>query len=196
MSSTRTSAQRKRANAIRSSARPHSAEPAPPAFDEEDWEPEALRSAMRTPRWASAVGLAICVIGVGIASYLTAVHYAGITPVCPAGAGSIINCGQVVTSQWSTIFGIPVPVLGLVFFVGMLPLQLPAAWRSNRAVIRVARLGGTVVGVGMILWLIYAELFLVGKICLWCTSVHVLTFILFCTTLFGTLATTPEPLDA
>ena len=30
-----------------------------------------------------------------------------------------------------------------------------------------------------VLWLVYAELFLIGAICLFCTAVHALTFILF-----------------
>ena len=29
------------------------------------------------------------------------------------------------------------------------------------------------------LWLVYAELFIIRAICLWCTVVHVLTFTLF-----------------
>ncbi len=136
--------------------------------------------------------MVVCVLGLGISAYLTVVHYQGIAPICPAHAG-IIDCEAVVTSQWSAILGVPVPVLGLVFFAGMAALQLPAAWRSRRQWVRVARMAGSVVSVGMILWLVYVELFLVGRICLWCTTVHVLTFALFCTTLFGTLATAPEP---
>lgn len=32
---------------------------------------------------------------------------------------------------------------------------------------------------GFALWLVYAELFLIGAICLWCTAAHLLAFGLF-----------------
>jgi uncharacterized membrane protein len=36
-----------------------------------------------------------------------------------------------------------------------------------------------VAGIGFVLWLVYAELVLVGAICIWCTVAHVLAFALF-----------------
>jgi uncharacterized membrane protein len=42
-----------------------------------------------------------------------------------------------------------------------------------------ARLGSVVVGIVFVLYLIWAELFRINEICLYCTGVHVLTFILF-----------------
>jgi uncharacterized membrane protein len=33
-----------------------------------------------------------------------------------------------------------------------------------------------------VLYLLYAELFIIGSICLYCTSVHVITFVLFALT--------------
>jgi uncharacterized membrane protein len=34
-------------------------------------------------------------------------------------------------------------------------------------------------GMGFVIYLVYAELFTIKKICLWCTGVHVVTFFLF-----------------
>jgi uncharacterized membrane protein len=34
-------------------------------------------------------------------------------------------------------------------------------------------------GMGMVFYLLYAELFSIKAICLWCTAVHVVTFLLF-----------------
>jgi uncharacterized membrane protein len=191
LSTTKSAAKRRRSQEIRSATRETPAGDRVATTGDPSAEPDGYRTP-GDPRWPAAIGVVICVLGLGISAYLTVVHYQGIAPICPAHAG-IIDCEAVVTSQWSTIFGVPVPVLGLVFFAGMLPLQLPASWRSQLWWVRVARMAGSVVSIGMILWLVYVELFLVGRICLWCTSVHVLTFVLFCTTLFGTLATTTEP---
>jgi uncharacterized membrane protein len=41
-----------------------------------------------------------------------------------------------------------------------------------------------------VLWLVYAELFIIGAICLWCTVAHVLAFGLFAIT----LVTAPDTL--
>ena len=78
------------------------------------------------------------------------------------------------------VFGVlPVAVLGLAFYVFMAAATSPLAWRSRAREVSVARLASVVVGVGFILYLIYVELYQVGAICLWCTGVHVITFLLF-----------------
>ena len=92
---------------------------------------------------------------------------------------STFNCEKVTTSPQSEMFGIPVAMLGLFFFVPMLALCLPVAWRSADRRIHLARLILSVTGVGMILYLIIAELFIIKAICLWCSAVHIVTFILF-----------------
>lgn len=191
---TRTAAQRKRHLAMRASTRPPGAQPADPGWEAAGDEVGDAPPAVAVRRWPAWAGLLLSLAGLGLAAYLTVVHYQGRAPACPL-AGGLVDCQAVVTSEWSTILGVPVPVLGLLFFAAMLPLQSPMAWRSPSPLVRWGRLGGCVVGIGMIVWLIYAELFLIGHICVDCTTVHVLTFALFCTTLFGTLATAPEPLD-
>lgn len=140
------------------------------------------------PAWPWIVGLVLCVLGLAAASYLTVAHYAtGVTLACPD--SGLINCAKVTTSSYSKILGIPVAVLGLVFFAFMLPLQSPWAWRSTNRLLRVVRMGSCVVGMGFVLWLLYAELIKIGNICLYCTSVHLLTFLVLLSTAFGTIAT-------
>ena len=70
----------------------------------------------------------------------------------------------------------PVAVLGLVFFVAMVALCSPWAWQ-RRALDRV-RVAAAIVGVLSVFYLVWAELFEVGAICLWCTAVHVCTVVL------------------
>ena len=125
-----------------------------------------------------AVGLALSLAGLGVAIYLTIAHYTSPTVLACSDKG-VVNCASVTTSAESSIVGIPVAVLGLLFFVAMTVLNLPAAWRSTDRRVHLARMGLAVVGMLMVLWLVYAELFLIGAICLYCTIVHVLTFALF-----------------
>jgi uncharacterized membrane protein len=134
---------------------------------------------MHTLRWQPITSLVLSIAGLGVSIYLTLTHFSSaVTLSCPAGGG-VVNCEKVTTSPQSYVFGIPVAVLGLVYFVPMLILCLPAAWRTGNRWVHLARLVLSVAGVGMIIYLISAELFTIKAICLWCTSVHVITFLLF-----------------
>lgn len=145
-------------------------------------------------RWPGWIGLVLALVGLGASIWLTYAHYTTATTLaCPE--NGFINCAKVTTSQYSHFLGLPVSVLGLAFFVAMVPLQLPAAWRVHWAPLRAARLAGCAVGVAMVVWLLYAELFLLDNLCLYCTVVHAMTVLLFVTTALGTVATAPVPLD-
>ena len=132
---------------------------------------------MPTLRWQPLATLVLSLAGLGIATYLTITHFDKVALVCSSNAA--INCEKVTSSPQSVIFGIPVAMLGLLYFVPMAALCLPAAWRSADRRIHLARLVLAIVGVGMIIYLIIAELFLIKSICLWCSGVHVTTFALF-----------------
>jgi uncharacterized membrane protein len=130
-----------------------------------------------TLRWQPIATLILSIAGLGVATYLTITHFDKVALVC-SDSGAI-NCAKVTTSPQSYVFGIPVAILGLGFFVPMILLCLPAAWRSQDRRIHLARLILSITGVGMIIYLIIAELFIIKAICLWCSSVHLITFVLF-----------------
>jgi uncharacterized membrane protein len=128
-------------------------------------------------RWQPMATLLLSIFGLGVSIYLTITHFDKMALVC--NTGSVINCEKVTQSPQSEVFGIPVAMLGLAYFIPVILLCLPAAWRSVDRRIHLARLALSVVGVGMIIYLLIAELFLIKAICLWCSSVHLITFILF-----------------
>ncbi len=132
---------------------------------------------MHALRWQPIVTLLLSVFGLGVSIYLTITHFSPHALVCVANA--TFNCEKVTTSPQSEILGIPVAMLGLFFFVPMIALCLPASWRSADRRIHLARLVLSITGVAMILYLIIAELFIIKAICLWCSSVHLTTFVLF-----------------
>jgi len=130
------------------------------------------------PRAPVLAGLLLCLAGLAIATYLTIEHFnTSLVLACPDTGR--INCQRVTTSQYSHVAGIPVAVLGVVYFLVALVLLTPQAWRSASAWVRAARLGWVSLGLVMVLYLVWAELFGVNAICLWCTAVHVITFLLF-----------------
>ncbi|GAA0589479.1 vitamin K epoxide reductase family protein [Kribbella sandramycini] len=122
--------------------------------------------------------LTLSVLGVVVSAYLTYEHFtAGTTLACPE--TGVVNCMKVTSSKYSELLGIPVAVLGLLFFVGMTALSLPALWRTPSPWPSRLRLAGVVTGVVFVLYLVWAELFRINAICLWCTVVHGLTLVLF-----------------
>jgi uncharacterized membrane protein len=104
----------------------------------------------------------LAVVGLGVATYLTYIHHAGINPACTAGQ----SCLKVQTSVWSKVAGVPVALLGLIGYVGILGSLLA----PDREESRVATLGLTLVGVGFSAYLTYRELFSIHAICEWCVS--------------------------
>lgn len=123
----------------------------------------------------------LCLLGLGISAYLTSAHYStGTVLSCPD--TGVINCLKVTTSSQSMIFGvIPVAVTGLGYYLVMTALCSPWAWRAAIPTLRAARLLGALAGIGMVCYLVFVELVQVDAICLWCTGIHAVTFVLFLT---------------
>ena len=110
------------------------------------------------PRWPGVVGTLLSVLGLGVAGYLTYEHFTSSSTLACSDNG-IVNCLKVTTSSYSAVAGVPVAVLGLVFFAVMLVLQLPPMWLRPEPAVRIGRLAWAVIGLGTVLYLLYAELF-------------------------------------
>jgi uncharacterized membrane protein len=136
------------------------------------------RVAVSAPRWAGPTSLLLAVLGVAVSAYLTVEHYSSSSSLaCPE--TGVVNCLKVTTSSYAELLGVPVALLGLLFFVGTAALCLPVAWTSTRAWVHRARLAAVTAGAVFVLYLVWVELFRVDAICLWCTAVHVLAVALF-----------------
>jgi uncharacterized membrane protein len=172
----------------------------PESAEDELLEPEETRPTGQ-PLWLQIVTFALAILGLVISIYETwaeefnSSHLAG----CSVKPGGTFDCGAVLTSPQSHVFGIPVAVLGVLFYVVAVPLFSPWAWRMRRREVHVLRLASAVVGMGFVMYLIYAELYQVGQVCEYCTGVHIVTFLLFCITVFSAaiwgLGGTREPAD-
>lgn len=108
-------------------------------------------------------------IGIGLASYLTYVHYSGSQVVCTSDA-----CELVQTSVYSKLAGVPVALLGLIGYVGI----FASAVLPEREETRLATLGLTAIGFGFSAYLTSRELFSLHQICEWCVSSAIIMTIL------------------
>ncbi|WP_307864690.1 vitamin K epoxide reductase family protein [Allobranchiibius sp. CTAmp26] len=139
------------------------------------------------------MSLGLSVLGLAVSIYLTYEHFTGSSTLACSGSGQV-DCLRVTTSQWSKLLGVPVALLGLLFFVAMTALCLPRVWRRAPRSLDLVRIAATGVGLLMVFYLIWAEFFRIHAICLWCTGVHVITFVLFFVLVFGLLFTDPPEL--
>ncbi|MGC8480910.1 MAG: vitamin K epoxide reductase family protein [Acidimicrobiales bacterium] len=135
--------------------------------------------------WVRVANLVLAIAGLGVSTYLTIAHFnTKVTLACPA--TSIINCEKVTTSPESYFFHIPVAVLGLGFYLVAVALALPWPWRDAK--FDLPRLAVASLGVLFVLYLIYTEIVTLGVICLWCTSVHIITLANFLVLIYDYVA--------
>ena len=106
--------------------------------------------------------IVLSAIGVGVATYLVYIHYAGIKPLCATSGG----CERVQSSEWSRFAGIPVADIGLAGYLAILGTLLFLKGELNRLVPMCLILGGFAFS----LYLTYAEFFLVKDVCQWCVG--------------------------
>jgi uncharacterized membrane protein len=115
-----------------------------------------------------AIGV-LCVIGIGIGTYLTYVHYEGLKVLCLSSGG----CETVQSSVYSKLGGIPVATLGLAGYIAIL-ITLWIRGDTGRA----AGFGLALVGFLFSMYLTYRELFTIKAICQWCVGSAVLMTLL------------------
>ena len=98
-------------------------------------------------------------------------------PLCPTGTflGIHFDCGAVLTSSYSKIFGIPLELLALVYFVVNLVMVYLIAFGSVRvsSFMFEALFGWRFIGIIIVPYLVFVELFIIHAICVYCTMMHV-----------------------
>jgi uncharacterized membrane protein len=126
--------------------------------------------------------LVLSLVGIGIASYLTLVHYANVPLACSN--QGLVDCARVLSSQYSVVPGttVPITIPGLGWSLVMLALTI-AGLRSTYYQRRVRLLELVWAGVGIltVLYLVYVELVRLHTICIWCTALHVTILIMLLT---------------
>ena len=115
----------------------------------------------------------LAVLGLGVAGYMAYIEITHVEAVC----GPVGECNVVQTSQYATIAGVPVAVLGLIFYLAGLVLW--AAQRSSSSQwarpAALALLGMAVFGVFFSIYLTLLELFVIHAVCMWCVTSALIT---------------------
>ena len=129
---------------------------------------------MTSDRALRLVATVLGLLGLGVAGYLTYIHYTGDAPICAISHG----CETVQHSEWSKIAGIPVALVGLIGYAGI----LAALFVPGEAGL-VAAAGQALIGFAFSAYLTYREIWTIDAICIWCvSSAIILTLLAIVTT--------------
>jgi len=115
------------------------------------------------PRWLIAAILIISFIGFIDATYLTVEHYSGGVINC----NILKGCDQVTTSKYSFILGIPVALLGSIYYLAMFIAAILYLDRKNLRVIRAAS-WFSISGFIFSIWFTAVQAFIIKAYCQYC----------------------------
>ncbi len=145
---------------------------------------------------SQVVLLALSLLGVGIAIYLTFVHYDNTPLVCSE--SGLINCAQVLASSYALVPGtsLPITVPGLAWCgvsAALAMVGLYAGAGLRRRWIHTAQFAWTLSGLLIVLYLVYVEIVRLHTICAWCTAFHVVILLMFLVALVSLQSSLPAP---
>ncbi len=119
---------------------------------------------LQVPRKVVALPLVVALLGFADASYLAIEHFQGTIPPC-----SIGGCATVLTSAYSTISGIPIALLGALYYLVILVGLFAYIDARNQKILRFTLIL-TTFGFLMSLWLVFVQAFILKSFCLYCLA--------------------------
>ena len=107
--------------------------------------------------------LSFSLIGFLDATYLTIQHYRGFGLDC----GPLLECDAVMTSQYAVIGGIPLALLGALYYLAIFLLTVAYYDRKHHYILSIiSRL--TILGFQVSLILVYLQAFIIRAFCFYC----------------------------
>jgi uncharacterized membrane protein len=126
------------------------------------------------PKRPSSLPLVLVALaGLIVAGYLTYIEITLSEPVC----GLIGECNLVQQSPYARILGVPVGLIGIVGYIGILILSLVKREANAQQIDRIL-FAAALLGVIFSIYLTFLEPFVIGASCVWCLTSAVLMAIL------------------
>lgn len=114
----------------------------------------------------------IALLGIADATYLTALHYADRSPICIPG----LECEVVLGSQYATVWGTPISLFGVLFYLTVLGLTL---WSGSDQRVRPLLVVLTSLGLIVSAYLVYLQAVVLKAFCQYCLVSAGLSVLLF-----------------
>jgi uncharacterized membrane protein len=122
--------------------------------------------------------IVIALLGFMDAGYLTVEHYMNTIPPCAVG-----NCEVVLTSEYSTLYGIPLALLGALYYLSILVLLVAYIDTKKHIVLSLA-MSLSCIGLLVSLWLLYLQGFVLNAFCQYCVVSATTSILLFAISLY------------
>ncbi len=120
--------------------------------------------------------LTLSILGIIDSYYLTLEHYGKI--IIPCTTYAFIDCGQVLTSKYAYVFGVPLAVIGL-FHYSLLSLFLVSMLVNERRLIKYLILIQSTIGFFASIYFVYLQIIVIGRICVYCMGSALISLIIF-----------------
>ena len=136
--------------------------------------PTGSRSPLPAAPWVAVLVVA-SVIAIGVSGYLA---YVGLTSskIAGCGNGQLFNCGHVTTSRWSLWLGIPVSLLAVGLYAGLLSSLFVGASKGFSDTVRQAAwamVSAFAIAAGIAaIWFISLQVFVLNHLCTYCLAAH------------------------
>jgi dihydroorotate dehydrogenase subfamily 2 len=122
--------------------------------------------------------LLLGLIGILDAGYLTLEHYSQTLPPCSTSI--FIDCGKVLRSPYSLLYGVPLALLGLIYYTTITGLLL-AVFKTSKRLLKYGVLVFSSLGFLFSAYLVYLQLIVIGSICLYCIASAIISTSIFLT---------------
>ena len=129
------------------------------------------------PAWVDLSTPLLCLVGLGVALYLTYVEMTATPAIC----GPVGDCNAVQSSSYARLFGIlPIGLMGLMGYIAIIAAWLWRRYRKDTLaeLAAPAVFGMTVFGTLFSVYLTYLEIYIIKAVCIWCLSSAVIMTLL------------------
>lgn len=114
----------------------------------------------------------LALLGFADATYLTVEHYTNKIPPC-----SIGSCETVLTSEYANILGVPVSLMGTIFYLIIL-ISLILFWDLKKPIFARLPMWFSFLGAVISILLVALMVFVIHSICIYCVFSDVITVII------------------
>jgi uncharacterized membrane protein len=117
--------------------------------------------------------LILALLGFIDATYLTVEFFSGGNVVC----GLIEGCEQVLSSDYSSMFGIPLSLIGVIYYVTISIFAFILSINKNVNILKIILIV-TFLGFIASVYFVYLQLFVINAICIYCITSALITTVL------------------
>ena len=122
------------------------------------------------------LSLILSFLGFLIATYLTILHFKNIIPPCSIAHG----CETVLTSQFATIIGIPIALIGSLYYIALIVvLALTLTFTQKKGLFKKATVLLTFSALIVSAILVGIQAFILHAFCQWCLTCEAINLLLF-----------------